>query len=57
MNMPAKRRRPAVYRGPRVPRDDSSYMMRGMMDMSKMAVGGMVGVSMVSQVGSLLKKD
>jgi len=32
-------------------------MMRGVMDMSKMAVGGMIGMSMVSQVGSLIKKE
>ena len=37
-------------------RSDTSYMMRGMTDMSKMAVGGIVLGSTIGVIGSVLKK-
>ena len=37
-------------------RSDTSYMMRGMTDMGKMAVGGIVLGSTIGVIGSVLKK-
>jgi hypothetical protein len=51
--MPARRRSPPKYRAPR---NDMSYMVRGMTDMSKMAVAGTVMVGTIGTVGSLFKK-
>ena len=43
-------------RYPRNPALDTRDMMRGMMDMGKMAVGGAVVVGTIGAVGSILKK-
>lgn len=35
---------------------DNQNMMKGMMDMTKMAVAGTIGIGMIGAVGSILKK-
>lgn len=35
---------------------DSQNMMKGMMDMTKMAVAGTIGIGMIGAVGSIIKK-
>lgn len=48
-------RRRRARRQPGFRGSDSQYMMRRMMDMNTMAVGGMIGIGTLGMVGSILK--
>lgn len=54
------RARPMRYRRTQFPTpnfgDTTNYVIRGMVDVSKVAVGGMVIAGTIGAVGSLLKK-
>lgn len=52
--MPRKRRQYPHMRVPRPPNSDR--MMKGMVDVSKMAVVGAVGIGTIGMIGSLIKK-
>lgn len=54
--MPCKSRQKRQQRRPSQYDSDVRYMMRGMTDMGKMAVGGVVIGSTIGVLGSVLKK-
>ena len=40
----------------RPPQNPANYMMKGMMDMTTLAVGGAVGIGMIGAAGALIPK-
>ena len=51
-----RRRAPRRMRAPRYPQSNFGQITRDTMDITKMAVGGAVGIGMINAVGSIIPK-
>jgi len=54
--MPRRKPKYPKARVPRPPQNPANYMMKGMMDMTTLAVGGAVGIGMIGAAGALIPK-